>query len=161
VRLVRRAEDMKRQISCIAALVALGLAQASGAMAQEAAHWRGGGGWEPGSQYNRSYKVATVETVSGVVVRLERLTPKTGMCSGIRLVLKTNKETLPVHLGPAWFVENQDTRIKPNDTVEVTGSRIAFDGVPTIIAASVMRGNDLLSLRDMDGRPHWSAWRHW
>ena len=32
-------------------------------------------------------------------------------------------------------IENQDIKIKPKDKIEITGSRITFEGKPAIIAA--------------------------
>jgi hypothetical protein len=81
------------------------------------------------------------------------------MSSGVHLTLKTEKETLPVHLGPSWYIENQDLQIEPGDKIEVKGSRIAFEGKPAIVAAEVRRGDDLLKLRDDAGVPFWAGWR--
>jgi hypothetical protein len=37
--------------------------------------WRGSGGWGMGSSYQRMYNPATVETVSGVVESVDKITP--------------------------------------------------------------------------------------
>ena len=71
------------------------LAQPGGMM------WRGSGGWGPGSPYNRMYDPKSLETVSGEVVNVDRIIPNKGMSNGVHLTLKTDKETLSVHLGPA------------------------------------------------------------
>lgn len=42
--------------------------------------------------------------------------------------------------------------------MEVTGSRVTFDGKPAIIAAEVKKGGETLKLRDEKGRPVWSGW---
>jgi hypothetical protein len=73
--------------------------------------------------------------------------------------VKTEKETISVHMGPAWFIENQDIKIAPKDKIEVTGSRVTFSGKPTIIAAEVKKGGEALKLRDESGFPVWSGWR--
>jgi hypothetical protein len=44
-----------------------------------------------------------------------------------------------VHLGPSWYLENQDVKIEPKDKVEVKGSRITFGGKPAIIATEIKR----------------------
>ena len=49
--------------------------------------------------------------------------------------VKTNKETISVHLGPVFYIENQDVKLQAKDKVEAKGSRITFDGKPAIIAA--------------------------
>jgi hypothetical protein len=132
----------------------------------------GGMGWGIGSAYNRLYNPTTLETLKGVVVSVDSfsamaatpaLTPSgrqmPGMHPGIRLMLKTEKDTISVHLGPAWFIENQEGRILARDSVEVIGSRITFIDKPAIIAAHITKGRAELRLRDEKGVPVWSAWR--
>jgi hypothetical protein len=121
--------------------------------------WNGSGGWGSGAPYGRMYDPKTMETVSGEVVSLEFLTPTKGMGQGIHLLLKTDKETISVHLGPAWFIENQDLKIEKGDRIDVRGSRITFQQKPAIIAAEVNKGNEMLLLRDDNGIPVWSGWR--
>jgi hypothetical protein len=105
------------------------------------------------------YDPATVETVSGEVTAVEQMAPVKGMRYGIHLMLKTEKETISVHLGPGWFIERQDIRIEKGDKVQVTGSRVTVAGKPAIIAAEVVKGKDRLLLRDKVGIPAWSGWR--
>ena len=81
------------------------------------------------------------------------------MSYGVHLELKTDKETVSVHLGPGWFIENQDITIEPKDKVEIKGSRVTFDGKPAIIAAEVKKGDEVLKLRDQNGIPFWAGWR--
>jgi hypothetical protein len=121
--------------------------------------WRGSGGWGMGSSYQRMYNPATVETVSGVVESVDKITPMKGMYSGIHLVLKTDKETIAVHLGPEWYIERQDVKLEKGDKIEVKGSRITFDGKPAIIAAELKKGDSVLVLRDSAGFPAWAGWR--
>ncbi len=119
----------------------------------------GSGGWGMGGSYQRMYNPATVETVTGNVESVEKVTPMKGMRYGIHLMLKTDKETIPVHLGPGWFIERLDTRLVKGDTVEVKGSRVTVAGKPAIIAAEVKKGEETLKLRDENGVPVWAGWR--
>jgi hypothetical protein len=121
--------------------------------------WEGSGGWGPKANYGRMYNPKTVETVSGEITNVAMITPSKGMSYGIHIVLKTVETTLPVHLGPGWYIDNQDITIEQNDKVEVTGSRITFDGKPAIIAAKIIKGDEVLILRDENGIPAWSGWR--
>lgn len=121
--------------------------------------WRGSGGWGSGSQYNRMYDTKTVETLNAEVVSVEKISPMKGMHYGIHLTVKTQKETISVHLGPGWFIENQDVKIEPKDRIEIRGSRVNFDGKPAIIAAEVTKGNETLKLREENGCPAWAGWR--
>jgi hypothetical protein len=152
---MQRKEKKMRQIVCVAAVLLVVL-MGSTVFGQP---WSGSGGWGIKGSYQRMYNPATVETLSGEVVSVEKITPKKGMQSGIHLILKTSKETIPVHLGPAWFIERLDAKIEKGDKVEVKGSRVTVSGKPAIIAAEVKKGESVLVLRDSAGVPVWSGWR--
>lgn len=151
---------MRTLMFALAALTLLGSWSGADAGPPRGILWRGGGGWGHGTAYGRLYDTRTVETVRGVVVALEVVTPMRGMSRGIHVMLRTDEgKQLPVHLGPAWYIEYQDVRIAPNDVLEVTGSRIALEGKPAVIAAEVRNGEEVLVLRDAEGFPAWSGWR--
>ncbi len=117
-----------------------------------------GRGMGPGKAYNRMYDPNTVETVNGAVVSVDKFTGR-GRSYGLHLVLKTEKETIPVHLGPGWYVEKQGLTLASGDQVQVTGSRVAFQGQPAIIAQEVRKGGQVLTLRDASGTPVWAGQR--
>ena len=151
---------MKRNPGILAAVIfILVFVLAAASYAQRGMEWRGSGGWGREAPHGRMYDPKTVESIVGEVVDVERVTPRKGMSHGVHLLVKTETETLSVHLGPAWYIENQDTRIEPKDKVEVKGSRITFDGKPAIIAAEIKKGEETLMLRDESGFPVWSGWR--
>jgi hypothetical protein len=149
---------MNKMTALLIASALLGILAIPDAYGQRGPRGRGGG-WGAGSQYNRLYNTNTVETVSGEVIAVKHITPTNGMSYGVHLELKTEKETVSVHLGPGWFIENQDVTIEPKDKVEITGSRVTFDGKPAIIAAEVRKGDEVLKLRDQNGIPVWAGWR--
>jgi hypothetical protein len=150
---------MKKLLVVFVVVLTQSLVLASESFAQRGIMWKGGGGWGPGTSYARLYNPQTVETIRGEVVSIEKLTPLKGMYYGVHAVVKTDKETLSVHLGPGWYIENQEVKLKLKDTVEVKGSRITFEGKPAIIAAEVTKGGESLTLRDASGFPIWSGWR--
>lgn len=121
--------------------------------------WRGSGGWGMGTAYQRMYNPATVETLVGTVESVDKITPMKGMMYGIHLLLKTDKETISVHLGPGWYIERLDMKIDKGDKIEVKGSRVTIMGKPAIIAAEVKKGDNVLKLRDENGIPVWAGWR--
>lgn len=137
----------------------LAVAVLLGILAVPAAYAQRGGGWGAGSQYDRMFDTSTVQTVGGEVVSVDKFTPASGMSSGVHLLVKTATETISVHLGPSWFIENQDTKIAPKDKIEVKGSRVTYKGKPAIIAAEVKKGDDVLRLREANGVPVWAGWR--
>ena len=150
---------MKKIGTLISVISILSLTIATESFAQRGMNWRGSGGWGPGGQYGRMYNLKTVETIRGEVVSVERIAPIKGMYYGVHLIVKTDKETISVHLGPGWYIENQDIKLQPKDKIEVKGSRITFQGTPTIIAAEVKKGKQLLMLRNENGFPAWAGWR--
>ncbi len=171
---------MTRIFQVISLLAVAGLLHASGAFAQsdaqDAQESAGSGGTSSSTsgssgggestdpagaagRYQRMYNPQTVETIRGQVVRVETATPMRGMGRGVHLVVRTDSGTIPVHLGPSWFIENQETQIEPDDQVEITGSQITINGRPALIASQVRKDGQVLQLRDPSGRPVWAAWR--
>lgn len=150
---------MKRGRVILSAISALLVLSVSLAYAQPWKGWRGSGGWGMGSAYQRLYNPATAETISGTVESVDKVVPMKGMYWGVHIILKTDKETVPVHLGPSWYIERLDMKILKGDTIEVKGSRITFEGKPAIIAGEIRKGDQTLSLRDANGIPVWAGWR--
>jgi hypothetical protein len=149
---------MKKFATAVTILGISSLLLTTDALAQ-GCRWRGGGGWGAGGQYGRLYDPKTVETVSGTVTSIEQMTPFKGMGPGVHLTLKTDKESISVHVGPAWYIERQDIKIAAGDQIEVKGSRITYQGKPAIIAAEIHKGDEVLLLRDANGIPMWAGWR--
>ncbi|NLT24135.1 MAG: DNA-binding protein [Syntrophorhabdus sp.] len=151
---------MKRIIVVLIVLSITALGVTAESFAQRGAmKWKGSGGWGQGTPYNRMYDPAKVETVSGTVESVGTAVPMKGMYAAATLTLKTEKETITVHLGPEWYIGRLDTKIAKGDAVEVKGSRVTFDGKPVIIAAELKKDDNVLTLRDSSGIPAWSGWR--
>jgi hypothetical protein len=105
----------------------------------------------------RNYDTKTVETVHGKVLSVEKVAHSQGRSYGVHLMLQTAKETIPVHLGPAWYIDKQTPKIEANDTITVTGSRVMVGGKAVIIAAEVKKGDQILKLRAENGTPEWAG----
>jgi len=135
-------------------LAALGLLFALAAFAAE------GAPGEPGAKHRhqRMYDTKTVETINGEVVKVEEISHRRGKSHGIHLMLKTDKEEIPVLLGPSWYLDKQDVKVEQNDKIEVKGSRITTKrGKPVLLAAEIRKGGALLKLRDENGVPLWGG----
>jgi len=116
-----------------------------------------------GPRGGRFYDLKTVTTVKGTVESLETL-PIMGPrgAKGMEwqgLVLKTDKETLNVHLGPVGYASQQGVEPKVGDTIEVTGSKITRGQQTILLAAEVKAQDKVLKLRDEQGFPLWRGWR--
>ncbi|MEQ8385174.1 MAG: hypothetical protein RH949_22705 [Coleofasciculus sp. A1-SPW-01] len=105
---------------------------------------------------NRMYNPDSVETITGEVISVNQFTSNRGRSQGMRMQMRTGNETVSVHLGPAWYWQNQGMTIEPNDRIQIQGSRVNMAGTPAIIAAQVQKGNQVLRLRNENGVPVWS-----
>ncbi|HLZ19025.1 MAG TPA: DNA-binding protein [Smithellaceae bacterium] len=119
---------------------------------------RGSGGWGMGTPYQGMYNPAAQEVIAGEVVGIEKTVPMRRMNEGLAAVVKTEKETVTVHLGPTWYLERLDEKIAKGDQVEVKGARTTMAGRPVILAAEVKKGDKVLVLRDAAGVPVWAGW---
>ncbi len=137
---------MKKMLSGV---FVAGLVFASSALAQGGP----GNGPGPGPGGMRMYDPATVTTVSGTVDKVEKIPRRNH--NGVHLTLSTSSGPLEVHLGPDFYVEKQDVKIAQGDQVEVTGSKVSFQGSPALIAQTVKKGDAVLTLRDAAGVPVW------
>jgi hypothetical protein len=150
---------MKKIGILVTAISILSILLVTDSFAQRGMKWKGSDGWGMGTPYGKMYNPKTVEIISGEVVSVDKITPMKGMSYGVHLTVKTDKETISVHLGPGWYIGSQDVKIMLKDKVEVKGSRITFGGKPAVIAAEVKKGEEVLKLRDENGFPVWSGWR--
>ncbi len=80
-----------------------------------------------------------------------------GMSEGVQLQLKTAKETIPVQLGPLWYIENQDIDLELQDSIQVKGSRFSCGGQRVMAASEIRKNHLVIRLRDAKGRPLWTA----
>ncbi|HKK45689.1 MAG TPA: hypothetical protein VJ964_09215 [Balneolaceae bacterium] len=111
------------------------------------------------NQYSRQYDTNAVETIEGDVVEVtNNPSRKNAAMEGVHMLVKTGSGNIPVHLGPVWYM-NQQEAFHKGDHVVITGSRISFSGKFVIVAATVQRNKMVLHLRDRNGFPAWRGWR--
>ncbi|KJR42936.1 hypothetical protein MCHI_001139 [Candidatus Magnetoovum chiemensis] len=120
----------------------------------------GSGGWGCGYNFQRMYNPAAVTTVVGIVESIDQVVPFSGMSYGVHINLKTDKGIVSVHLGPAWYLDRQDLTINKGDKLEITGSMTTFNTGNALIASTVKKGYDVLTLRDQSGVPYWAGCRN-
>jgi hypothetical protein len=107
----------------------------------------------------RMYNPATETTVKGTVEEVKQVSGPRGGPGGAHLILKTDKETLEVRLGPTAFLEKEKFTFTKGDQIEVTGSKVKIEGANALIAREVKKGGKTLTLRDAQGVPAWSGGR--
>jgi hypothetical protein len=102
------------------------------------------------------YNPATEATFKGTVEEVhDRQCPVSGGMGGHIVLKLSDGKTIEVHLATTKFMKNYDLVFNKGDEVEVTGSKVTFEGVETIFAREVKRGNDTFVFRDKDGNPVW------
>jgi lysyl-tRNA synthetase class II len=106
---------------------------------------------------HRFFDPNTVETVSGNVVKVQHgPMRKGGKGNSVRFTLQTDKGPLQVFLGPASYVDAQAVKLAAGDNVQVKGSRVTGPkGKTSITAVEVTKGDQVLKLRDDQGKPLW------
>ena len=110
-----------------------------------------------GAGTHRFFDPNTVETMTGDVVNVQRGPMRQGGKGNlVRFTLKTDKGPVQVFLGPARFVDAQSLKLAAGDQVEVKASRITGPkGRTTYTAAEVIKGGQVIKLRDEQGTPLW------
>ncbi|MHB9075506.1 MAG: DNA-binding protein [Desulfobaccales bacterium] len=104
------------------------------------------------------YNPATVATVSGIVIA--KTPPSTqGLPQLVYLTLKTASGRITIFLGPDLNVDKLPVQIQNLDKIQVTGSEITWEGKPVILAATIIKGDQVLKLREPNGVPVWAGQR--
>jgi hypothetical protein len=75
------------------------------------------------------------------------------------LKVKTEKETVEVHLGPTSFLKEKGLVFTKGDPTELIGSRVKYEGADVVVARQVKKDGKTLELRNAKGIPTWSRGR--
>jgi len=70
---------------------------------------------------------------------------------------KANSETLDVYLAPADYLKDMECHFTKGDRIQVKGSKVKFNGSPTVLAREVRLDSTTLYLRDDHGVPYWTT----
>jgi hypothetical protein len=97
------------------------------------------------------FDAATVTTVQGKVVEINRVEHQRGFV-GVHVKVKVGDETIVVHAGPSFFIDPKLT-FAVNDEVQATGSKLTFEGAPTLLATTITKNGKTVELRKADGTP--------
>jgi hypothetical protein len=107
------------------------------------------------------YDPSTVVTVKGTVQEVQQETAPAGHQQmggmGVHLVLKTDKETETILVGPQGFLTQKNFSFSNGDKIEVTGSKVKYGDTEAIIAREIKKGDQTLTLRNEQGIPLWSG----
>ena len=104
------------------------------------------------------YDPATEVTINGTIEAVNQLKGPRGW-AGTHLGLKTDSGTIDVHAGPSWFLAQNKVSFEKGDQIEVTGSKVKFNGEDAVIARELKKGGSTITLRNAQGIPAWSRGR--
>jgi|SRR5579864_716 len=110
------------------------------------------------SQSSPIYNPATEITVKGSVEAVNQQTSAQGW-GGTHIILKTEKETFDVHVGPSWFLTEHNFSLAKGDQIEVTGSKVTIGDTDALVAREIKKGEKSVTLRNAQGVPAWSGGR--
>lgn len=110
--------------------------------------------------YSTLFNPHTVTTVSGEVVRVERVLAGNGADFCVLAHLQTPQGLLTVVLAPQGYMEKKGLTVARGDRLTVTGSVVTILGKPHLLATEV-RGDRSMNLRDPSGRPAWAVGDDW
>jgi len=75
---------------------------------------------------------------------------------GAHVTLKVQDgSTIELHLAATKYVKSYEMVFNKGDEIEVTGSKVKFNGADTILAREITRGQDSFVFRDENGKPVW------
>lgn len=101
------------------------------------------------------YDPSTEATIRGTVQEVRQV-PGRREVPGMHVVVKSDQESIEVHLGPSTFLAEQKLALQKGDVVEVVGSRVTIGDATAIIAREIRKGDQKVTLRDAQGIPQWS-----
>ena len=102
------------------------------------------------------YEPAAEATFKGTVEEVrDHQCPVSGGMGSHLILRRANGSTIEVHLATTKFMKSYDLLFKKGDVVEVVGVKVQFEGVETILAREVTRGDETFVFRAKDGTPVW------
>ena len=114
--------------------------------------------WAPGNRFAKHYDTTKVETIKGTISSIFRINREKGIGYRLQADLLTDEETIRIHIGPSWFIEEKGFEFNNGDKIEVTGSRVKLEDKDYLIAAEIVKEGKVLKLRDRIGTPLWIGW---
>ena len=102
------------------------------------------------------YDTATEVTLKGVIAETtDRICPVSGGLGFHFMLKQADGKLIEVHVSTTKFMKDYELSLKQGDDVKVVGSKVQMDGVDTVLAREVVRGNETFAFRDKDGKPAW------
>ncbi|MEY3902250.1 MAG: hypothetical protein RL189_1556 [Pseudomonadota bacterium] len=117
------------------------------------------GGWHYHGAYGQMYFTGKDITLQGKVLETSQFVPQPRMMRGRQIVLQTADGKINVHLGPEWYVREQDVHLKVGEQLQIRGKLIGEGSKAFVVASEVKKDGQTWVLRDSEGIPFWCAMR--
>ena len=98
-----------------------------------------------------AFDPATLETLEGTALEVNQYSGH----HGVFVLMQTSQGTVEVHLGPDWYLEDQEIEVTPGSSLAVTGFRTQFNNQSRVMASEIKYGDQVVQLRDAEGYPAW------
>ena len=119
----------------------------------------GGQGSSSAADLSSFYNPRKEITFTGIV-KSKAKGKVSGYAQGMSILVMSGKTIREVELGPTWFVGRQKASVNLGEKVTVTGVPLILDRRQRVVVArQIVRGKQVLSLRDAAGEPYWDARR--
>lgn len=108
--------------------------------------------WGKLGSYGTYYQAEAEAAFEGEVFAVVKI-PLTKSGRSYCMALQVMVEGTPctVYLGPAGYLRRKGMQIEPGDVVSVVGSQVVVNGREMVLAREVMRGADVLKIRQETG----------
>ena len=102
------------------------------------------------------YDVATEVTLKGPILEVSNRDCPVSGGMGFHLTIKQpDGQDIEVHVALTHFMKEMELALNKGDVVEVTGSKVKFEGTETVFAREIVIGNDTYTFREKTGKPVW------
>lgn len=101
------------------------------------------------------YSPSSEGSLQGVVQDVQEFYCPISGDVGTHLLVKTDHGTFQVHIAPLRFLRDKRLTFSRGDQIEVVGSRITYDGQEALIARTMIRGDQTVTVREPNGNPVW------
>lgn len=98
---------------------------------------------------------ANQTTIKGVIEQVNNYECPISGTMGSHLTVRSGPDTVEVHLAASKFMNEYGIALTKGDTVEVTGTKVVFDGKPALLARQITVGDRTYSFRNDKGIPLW------
>jgi hypothetical protein len=114
--------------------------------------------YESVNKSEKLYNDSAAQTVKGVISDTRTITLQDG-AEFMQMDVDTEHGTIPIHLGPVWYMDEYADRFDVNKgrSVSVVGSRSTVQGKEVLVASEITNeeGKQHMRLRHPDGIPAW------